>query len=212
MTITQAHKEFQLFMDKVDSQSLPDFLPHEIDTFIHEAEVRLVKQAYGGNNIYKTGFGVSQKRMDDLSPLIKTITLSLSNNAVTLPTNYMFLDRVTVEVSSSKVSKTYVTPFLCPHDKLSVTLADPFNKSTIGYPIMWQEDNQLMIDTPDFTAHGIKLTYIKYPTRVNKATGYSSDLPEQKQREAIQMAVRIALGVVESPRIEEQNQQLGTIE
>jgi hypothetical protein len=212
MTITQAHKEFQLFMDKVDSQGLPDFLPTEIDVFIHEAELRLVKQAYGGNNIYKTGFGSSQKRMDDISPLIKTTILPITNNLVILPSDYMFLDRVVVEVSSSKVSKTYVTPFLCPHDKLSITLNDPFNKSTIGYPIIWQEGKNLHIDTPDFTAHNIKLTYIKYPNRVSKVTSISSELPEQKQREAIQMAVRIALGVIESPRVQEQNDQLGTLE
>jgi hypothetical protein len=211
MNITQAHKEFQLFVDKVDTQSLPDFLPHEIDTFIHEAELRIIKQAYGGNNIYKSSFGQTQKRLDDISTLIKTQVINFSNNEASLPTDYMFLDRVTVKVSNGDV-EGYTTPFLCPHDKLNIVLNDPFNKSTMAYPIIWQEDNKLFIDTPDFDAIDAKVTYIKYPVRVDKKNNVSSELPEQKQREAIQMAVRIALGVVESSRIEEQNQQLGTIE
>jgi hypothetical protein len=212
MDITQAHKEFQLFMDKVDSESLPEFLPSEIDTFIHEAELRIVKQAYGGNNIYKSSYGSTQKRTDDISTLIRTAIIEFIDNKALFPTDYMFLDRVMIGVSTDTISKTYTSPYLCSSDKLNNVLSDPFNKSRVAYPVVWIENNSLLIDTPNFTAEDAKLTYIKYPVRVNKKDGVSSELPEQKQREAIQMAVRIALGVVESQRIEEQNQQLGTME
>jgi hypothetical protein len=211
MTIQEAHKEFQIFLDKVDSQALPDFLPSEIDTFIHEAELRLVKQAYGGNNVYKTAFGSTQKRTDDLSTLIKTSVVTFINDEGFLPSDYMFLDRVSVKVKQGTV-EGYTTPFLCPHDKLNIVLSDPFNKSTPAYPIVWLEGGKLKIDTPDFDAIDAKVTYIKYPVKVSKKDSINSELPEQKQKESIQMAVRIALGVVESQRVQEQNDQLGSVE
>lgn len=211
MNITQTHKEFDIFMDKVDSQSLPDFLASEKDVFLNEAQLRLVKQAYGGNNIYKTGFGVTQKRIDDIHTLVKSVTLTFTNNEVILPSDYMFLDRVSVKVKSGAI-EGYTTPFLCPHDKLNIVLSDPFNKSTPAYPIMWQESNKLKIDTPGFTALEVYLTYIKFPREMSKLNNISSELPEQKQREVVQMAVRIALGIVESPRVQEQNDQLGSVE
>jgi hypothetical protein len=211
MDIALAHKEFQVFLDKLDSQSLPDIRPNEIDILLHEAELRVVKQAYGGNNIYKTGLGGSQKRIDDISTLIKTEVIPFVGGVATLPSDYMFLDRVSIKVKVGSV-QSYTTPFLCPHDKLNIVLSDPFNKSTAAYPIVWLENNKLHIDAPDFEVIDAKVTYIKYPKRVSKQNLISSELPEQKQKEAIQLAVRIGLGTIESSRIEEQNQQLGTIE
>lgn len=188
MNISQAHKEFQLFLDKVDSQALPDFLPHEIDTFLHEAEIRRVREYYALPH--------SQDRSDSISSLIRTTVIPFSTNEAILPTDYMHLDRLMVKVKSDKVVGTYTTPYLCPSDKLNVVLQDPFNKSTIAYPIVWQESNKLYIDTPDFQAIDAKLTYLKYPVRVSKKDGVSSELTEKMQRETIQLAVRIALGSI----------------
>src|SRR6478736_5030369 len=72
MTILEYHKQFKLFLDKVSSEQLPEFTSKQIDVFLHEAEVRIIKQAYGQNNIYKKGYQEIQKRTDDLNTLVKT--------------------------------------------------------------------------------------------------------------------------------------------
>jgi hypothetical protein len=211
MNIAQAHREFKLFIDKVDSQVTPDFLTSEIDTFIHEAEVRLVKQKYGRGNKYGLGFQENQKRTDDLMNLVKTTPITFLDEEVTLPTDYMFYLASTVEVGFSGIT-TKSTPLLCPLDKLHKVSSDPFNKSTAAYPIIWQEGNKIKIEAKTFEAKKLHLTYLKYPKRVDKVNEVSSELSEQMQREAIQLAITIALENIESPRTEISTSMLGTIE
>lgn len=216
MTIDQYHKEFQLFMDKVDSQALPEFLPKEIDILLHEAEVRTVKQAYGPNNIYKAGFQEVQKRTDDLNTLVKTVEISadINSNSFTLPEDYLFYLRSRIKVTNERIPEVYTGVSLVRLDHLNEVLSDPFNKSRISEPVIYFTDGKIFADTNDdaFKVTRLMLTYLKYPKRVDRLNGVSSELPEEKQREALQLAVRIALGSIESPRVAEQNQQLGTVE
>jgi hypothetical protein len=230
MDIKQIHREIELFLDKVDSQALPDILPQEKDIIYHEAELRLVNQAYGGNNIHKKGFQENQKRTDDLNTLVKigyipfeeldddTVLFNLSKIYPTKlmdtppTTDYLYFLGAMAHVSSSKVNgKTQ--PYLSSLDDLGKVLSDPYNKPTIARPILsfangyiyGHKDSSFNIDI-------LEITYIKYPRKVSYSGNISSELPEHKQREAVQLAVRIALGMVESPRLEEQSSQLGTLE
>jgi hypothetical protein len=211
MTILEAHKEFKLFIDKVDSQATPDFLSNEIDTFLHEAEVRLVKQKYGRGNKYGIGFQENQKRTDDLSFLVKSLPLTFISNEVTLPSDYMFYLAALMNVKFSGITAKTI-PFLCPLDKLHKVLSDPFNKSTPAYPIIWQEGNKIKVAAEEFEATSLSLTYLKYPVKVSKINLVSSELSEQMQKEAIQLAVTIALENVESSRMQTNPPMLGTIE
>jgi hypothetical protein len=237
MTIQEAHRQFNLFLDKVSSESTGELSHKQIDVFLHEAEVRLVKQAYGQNNIYKKGYQEIQKRTDDLNTLVLTGYLELDEEVdgvyrfpltnifttESLQTNtnldYMFFVKAMVKVKSSTVEPVYTGITLIPHDKYTEVIKDPFNKSRISSPIAFFEDSSIKIDTNNnsFEPMLIKLTYIGYPRMVVwKAAGESgsipSILPEQKQREAIQLAVRIASGTLESNRIEEINQQINSME
>lgn len=250
MNIQEAHRQFNLFLDKVSSESTPEFSHKQIDVFIHEAEVRLVKQAYGGNNIYKTGYQETQKRTDDLNSLVKTgyldsakvfssidgqlvvspvvvdgvYSFSLdsiyeSENFTSSKNDYMFFVKAMVKVNSSTVTNPVYTGItLIPQDKYTEVIKDPFNKSRISSPIAFFEDNCIKIDTNknSFSPSTIRLTYIKYPIPVvwtsDSNTYVSSELPEQKQREAIQLAVTIALESVESQRTNTQAGLINTIE
>lgn len=244
MTIQEAHRQFNLFLDKVSSEATPEFTHKQIDVFIHEAEVRIVKQAYGRNNIYKKGYQENQKRTDDLNTLVKTgyiaqdttkadngiLYFSLSDiysdiNHIIPAEPYMFFLRASVQVTNwDTINGAWTGVTLIPHDKYTEVIRDPFNKSRISSPIIFFEDGGIKVDTNsgassnNFDVTNLKITYICYPKpvswQIEGGTGLTvhSMLPEEKQREAIQLAVAIALESVESQRNQTQAQMLGTIE
>jgi hypothetical protein len=231
MDILEYHKQFKLFLDKVDSEQLPEFTSKQVDVFLHEAELRIIKQAYGKNNIYKQGFQEIQKRTDDLNTLVKTgyLKSKVSEDGVyEFPLNkvysaetdsvgnndYMFYVRGQVKVKSDTVSPTYTGVSLVSQDTLQEAVLDPFNKSRISTPIIYFENNAIKVDTDNnsFEPLYLRITYIKYPNKVSLKDNISSELPEEKQREVIQLAVSIALESVESQRAATHAQTLGTIE
>lgn len=238
MTVQEAHRQFNLFLDKVSSESTPEFTHKQIDVFLHEAEVRIVKQAYGRNNIYKKGYQENQKRTDDLNTLIKTGYLEYDSGETVdgvykfpldsiyyteglsgLSEPYMFFIKGMVKVKSATVEPVYTGITLVPQDKYTEVIKDPFNKSRISSPVAYFEDSSIKIDTNNnsFEPLLFRITYIAYPRPVVwKETGVagsiSSQLPEQKQREAIQLAVSIALESVESVRTNSNINLLNTSE
>lgn len=192
MTIQQAHKEFQLFLDKVDSQALPDFLPQEIDIFLHEAEVRVVKSYLPIRE--------DQRRADKINNLLVPIELTLISNQVNLPEDYLSFERCQVEVSRTGIQPTYVTPYVVSQGKLNSYKQDPFNKTRINKPLIYLESNKIKVDVDNFTANKVNLVYYKYPIKVSKVNNINSELSESLQKEAISMAVLIALESIESAR------------
>lgn len=242
MTIQETHRQFKLFLDKVNSEFAPEFSPTQIDVFLHEAEVRIVKQAYGRNNIYKQGYQEIQKRTDDLNTLVKVgylapktyndgeailpvvedgvysfpLSILYTTDVFNIATEdtYMFYLRSKVKVTSNTISPVYTGVSLIPQDKLQEVVKDPFNISVISEPIVFFEDNCIKVDTNNssFIPQAIRLTYLKYPTKVSYANSIDSELPEEKQRESLQLAVLIALESVESARVNTQASMLNTLE
>jgi hypothetical protein len=245
MTIQEAHRQFNLFLDKVSSESTPEFTHKQIDVFIHEAEVRIVKQAYGRNNIYKKGYQEVQKRTDDLNTLVKSgyisqqvdkadngilffplDTIYKDKNHLTVGEPYMFFLRAQVEVTNfDTITGAWTDVTLIPHDKYTQVIKDPFNKSRISSPIIFFEDGAIKVDTNSgassnaFDVTQLKLSYICYPRRVSwqpidgaLELPVDSMLPEEKQREAIQLAVLLAIEGVESQRLQGNTGLLNTQE
>ena len=71
MNIFQMHRAFEIGVDKIDSDSVPNILTAEMDFFLNQAQDQFVKVRYGGNNVYRTGFEQTQKRTDDLRTIVK---------------------------------------------------------------------------------------------------------------------------------------------
>lgn len=231
MTILDYHKQFKLFLDKVSSEQTPEFTSKQIDVFLHEAEVRVVKQAYGRNNIYKKGYQEIQKRTDDLNTLVKSGYLKSNSNEDGVyyfpldsiyttdkfeeaTNDYMFYLRGQCKVKSDKVKSVLTGVSLVSQDKIQEVLKDPFNKSRISEPVIYFENNGIQVDTnkSSFIPEAIKITYLKYPKKVNLANGIDSELPEEKQREVLQVAVNIALETISDGRFVSHTETLKTIE
>ena len=82
MTRQEMHNEFKLLLDKVDSSSAPIFLDDEIDKLLSISQHKFVSKRAFGNNPRRTSFEEDQKRRDDLSTLIVSENLGVSQ-----PTN-----------------------------------------------------------------------------------------------------------------------------
>ena len=70
MTVQEMLYDFDLKIDKVASLANPDFNLAEKEWLLNEGQNVVVKQRYGPNNVYRAGFEVIQKRVDDLKNLV----------------------------------------------------------------------------------------------------------------------------------------------
>jgi hypothetical protein len=69
MTIQEAHYDFKIKIDKVDSLKKRNFLTHEIDWILNEAYLLFIKQRFGINNVKQASFETTNKRKTDLRTL-----------------------------------------------------------------------------------------------------------------------------------------------
>lgn len=234
MGIVTIHRDFKIFLDKVDSSAYPEFNDGEIDVIVNEAIKRITKQRYGGLNVHRTSFEGSQKRTDDLKNLVtsgfgslnlvasyseigmKVYKLDLSQLyvdstlSIPSPNNYMFFLKCLGNVCEGDCCTT-ATIKLVQQDDISQIKEDPFNKPKGSKVNMFFEDGDVFLWTSnEKTLSRVLVTYLKTPAMVNKGT-YGSplvecDLSEHLHSEIVQVAVGIALEGIESPR---QNSQDG---
>lgn len=219
MTIQETHQLFKVFTDKVDSQALPDFEPEEIDVFLSEAQERFVKTRYGLNNAYRQGLEMSQKRIDDLSALVKTgyrpVALSepgvyktqfadfFSDESLTVPATWQYLHllRTQLKVKGANVRAHYVSGNFCQIDDLDESLENPFKRPRLSDPLTSVEDSGLVVYTDGtFQVEKARLTVLTLPPATDLATGKGFVLAPHTHREIIQLAVQIALENIESQR------------
>ena len=226
MTIQEFHYDFLFKIDKVASLSREDFKPEEIDWFLNEAQRVLIKTKYEGLNPSRTGFEMTQKRIDDLS----TIVVKYPEEGLITPTSlgggvyevplaslthpYWFFIRGSVEVSDTNC--TIEVPLkLIQHDDLSSVINDPFNNSSDEWILFnfgrsnGSSNTSIYLYPGTLTIDNFKIEYIKKPERMSLGTyqyidavtypAATSELPEQVHTEIVDLAVQIAAGIIENP-------------
>lgn len=225
MVSLQMVREFKIFLDKVDSQSLPDFTPGEIYLMLNEAQARIVKTRYGLNNIYKAGFEAIQKRTDDLSNLVVTkfaavtpVTTETDTFRVDLDSlfeneaqttvstaKYMFYIRGRARHTHPACGSEYIATKLFQQDDIEEARVDPFNKPTLLEAISYFESGDLFIITDGtYTVDKFKLTFLRKPADISATQ--DCELKEHMHKEIVQLAVEIALENIESQRLGSQDQ------
>lgn len=230
MTVQELHTMFKVLLDKVDTQSMPDFQKAEIDMFLNLAQERIVKKTYGLNNLYQKGFEQSQKRIDDLRTVhvtgykvvspIEDTTSSISLNgffkdsALTLTDNseYWFLTNLTLKIKNKNCSDTInITP---TYNKIKDnTVSDPFNKPKgidCGYTF---ENNEIYIHHSDnIEIVYAKISFIKKPNKISYNTNTTSILPDHLHVDVVYVATQIALETIESQRIQTNQENINNLE
>lgn len=231
MTSIEMVREFRIFVDKVDSQSVPDFEIEEIYIFLNEAQERYIKTHYGLNNIYQKSFEASQKRTDDLSNLVVTrfTAINLVSYEVntyeakldTLYTNeamdiastdtYMFFIRGRARHNSVTCGTMYINPFMSEQDDLENAKLDPFKRPDLENSLSYFEHGNIYIITDGtYTIDKYKLTFIRRPLAISASQ--NCELKAHTHKEIVQLAVQIALENIESPRLGTDTQLLNKTE
>lgn len=233
MLIDQFHREFKITLDKTDSQAYPEFLDGEIDFYLNEAQDRFIKQRYGINNIYKAGYEEIQKRTDDLKNLVISRYTNLSSvlhyslsgdNVFRADLNDLYSDENLNTPATEQymlfikaIAETCVSTDCCDwsrvklvqQDDVSSISGDPFNRPKLNKPIIFFEDGDIFVwSAPGASINRFLVTFIKRPAQMNIGTYggpvVQCELSEHTHREILQMAVRIALENIESPRQQSQ--------
>ena len=92
------------------------------------------------------------------------------------------------------------------HDDIFELLNDPFNKTKHTKPLYTIIDNNIDLYTDNtFVVSDVKITYLRYPAVVNRATGVDCDLPLYTHQEIVDMTVNSLLEAISDPRYQTQS-------
>jgi hypothetical protein len=140
MTIYELHLSFATQLDKITSSSYPEIPIEQRDFYLNLGVERFIKQRYGGTNPKGEAFEQTQKRVDDLSDIVRYATINptgvgfIQTRAVTtltypLPADYWFsiLERVNL-ISGECPQGDSVWVTASSHNEVNWRLADPFNR------------------------------------------------------------------------------------
>ncbi len=221
MLISEFHNKFKVALDKIDSLNYPDILPEEIDSFLNTNILKFISQRMYGNNIRKEGIEETQKRFDDLLPLVtnaniipnpNTIDNKVNGQSVVLPADYWHLIEEEVGISyldcNGITIKKTVPIYPVTHDKYNKVIRDPFNKPNTDKVIRMGLTGQIeLIVGTGVTINQYVLRYIRKPAQVQFGSTYAipapdiqCDLSESVHEEIVAMSVQDALEKIESRR------------
>lgn len=78
MTHKDIYEKFMIEYDKENvTTSYPSLTEYEIATLLDKAYLALIAQKFTGNNTRKVSFEGDEKAVEDLQPLIRTITSNI---------------------------------------------------------------------------------------------------------------------------------------
>ena len=189
MTATEALYNFNVELNTI--YRMPNLEADEALYWVNKAQDRFVTKRYTGYSVAK-GLGVesSQKRIDDLRPLVRTMqTPVIGQNPVImqLPSDYMHLLRLVIYTQNNCVndlslrtsipkSEIYIDssngiqylPVYCKqaqHDDLNVLIDDPFNTPVDDFPLytLTSQGIELYLP-PTSTIVTNKVYYIRKPS------------------------------------------------
>lgn len=240
MKVSEMHLQFKLGVDKADSLNSPNFLPEEIDVYLSNAQEEFIEQRAYGNNPKKESVEETQKRVKDLQSLTKNAVItplaSTTDNKpnglfVQLPLDYRHALHEEVLVKYKDCNNQDVlerVPVVAlTHDKYNKTINNPFSKPSLNkiyrlpFGRISNREHFELISSSGLTLQTYYLRYLKNPTKIDLAqrltpVGLSAaqdgDLSDESYREIIALAVRNALGDIESQRTQEALERLKEIE
>jgi hypothetical protein len=227
MTIQEAHYDFKMKMDKVDSLSKPDLNDAEIDWLLNEAQLLFLAQRVGTNNLYKMGFEVNAKRIEDISTLVIKYPLQPAIIPNNLGDFIYEVNLHTLEYNVYQVIAAWAKAQVqdCPdidvalkhiqHDDYRDSLKDPFNKpSSQFFPYNYgrattnPDHRSIFIYGSDKPITEVYLEYIKVPRRVSLGTyeyidgviypPQTFEFPESRHTQIVDIAVFLASTIVEN--------------
>lgn len=167
-------------------------------------------------------------------PLATTADNKPYGSFVELPSDYRHAIEEEVLVNyidcNNTTQQQRVSVVALQHDKYAKAIVNPFSKPNLNkvYRLPFgrfgnpSAEHFEIISSPGYTISAYYLRYIKNPAKINLANrtlpvpsigaGQQGELADEAYREIIRMAVRNALGDIESPRTQESMQRINEIE
>lgn len=226
MTAQEAHYEFKLLHDRVDTLSKEDFNPAEIDWFMNKAQLDFIKSRMSRlSNPKREGFEGSQKRIDDLSTLVvkfpeqPPIIPTLDQGVYEVPLSllaqpYLQLIAAFADVTADTNCTKRISLRFVQHDDYRDALRDPFNSPSLEFlPYNFgrssAQDGSSIYIYSTLPVENVYLEYVKYPRQFSLGTypyidgstipTQTFELPAHTHPEIIAIAVRLAAMAVEDP-------------
>jgi hypothetical protein len=228
MTTREMHYDFKKKFNKVDSQKNRNFLVPEIDWFLNEAAELFVKRVAQPKADNGLGFEMSQRLIEDIKTLVVGGTwTAVTNNVITLPSNYLYFVRCRVKLSKGICTGKEAVLYVREHNDL-------FEESQFyNSSFEWREINGLYetqgiqaFTDGTFTIDEAKLSYIRkmaymhnaqdfgtgsynHPSGVTLTGTVNCDLPEHTHREVVDIAVMLAASEVQTSDLQGKIGKLG---
>ena len=241
MTVDEMHLQFKIGVDKTDSFNSANFTPAEIDIYLSDAQEQFIEQRAYGNNYKRDSLEETQQRVKNLQSLVMNATITpLATTAdnkpygsfVELPSDYRHAIEEEVLMTyidcNNATQQQRVPVVALQHDKYARAVTNPFSKPNLNkvYRLPFGRFNSKehfeLVSASGYTISAYYLRYIKNPAKINLAnrtlpvpsigTGQQGELADEAYREIIRVAVRNALGDIESPRTQESMQRINEIE
>lgn len=241
MTVDEMHLQFKIGVDKTDSFNSANFTPAEIDIYLSDAQEQFIEQRAYGNNYKRDSLEETQQRVKNLQSLVMNATIiPLATTAdnkpygsfVELPADYRHAIEEEVLMTyidcNNATQQQRVPVVALQHDKYARAVTNPFSKPNLNkvYRLPFGRFNSKehfeLVSASGYTISAYYLRYIKNPAKINLAnrtlpvpsigTGQQGELADEAYREIIRVAVRNALGDIESPRTQESMQRINEIE
>lgn len=221
MTVLEMHNAVYLELDKSASYQTAAFEPEDIDFWLNEAQLELVKRKAFGNNYRREDLDGSVKRMEDLTTLIKEATiLTLNNHSfypnvvvtpaldTTIPVAdpYMFFVGMAIKYATTNMISEVT---LIEKNQIKNLVQTQYNTPFIKVPYAYLSDNKLNIikDPYSNAVSSALLRYIKRPDKLVRSgivqnTTTTCELPLQVHAEVVALAVYLMLENIESTRLQ----------
>jgi hypothetical protein len=195
MRIEEMHYDFDVKVDKVDSLAKRNFNVAQKDWLINEAQWVWLKTNYGLTNQTRTGFEMSEHRIQDLknlhikspNPQVGLTPINLGDgtyeiNLSSLTFDFLFATRIKATIKKNGCEKT-ASVQVVQTDDLNYSLIDPFNKPNFNAkevlavygrssdPVattknLYGSGSLFLYTDGTFTIEKVYIEYIKYPNRV----------------------------------------------
>jgi hypothetical protein len=226
MTVQEFHINFNIELDKTLDFELPYMSVEQIDYWLNKAQDRFVKSRAFGNNLFKTSFEESQKRIEDLRTILKqsspiTPTLIGTTYSTLLPIDYLFGFRHQCYTLIPGCN----TPILAAgiqvtQDELNILSRDPFWESIPYDPLYYYLGSAIVYEgVIGFSIQSTILTYIRKYNRIQYGSQYINpvsdiqcELAIHTHQEILDIAISLVLENIESPRYQTNINELTKIE
>jgi len=178
MTVEEQHIDFKRKLNKIDSASNVNIETPFIDEYLNEAQELFIKKRIQRNNIYRTGFEVTQKRIEDLKELVVRTPpdkLPLQLNKVDdklyyaeLYDDYLYYIRGNVLSDKGNCSDK-LKCIVQQHDDLNNVLESEFYSPSFEWrevPIVFSQNRVYVYSDGSFEPKELYIDYIRRPKRI----------------------------------------------